>query len=140
MKFIQLEIKLYSESMKGYLKDQTIEDFKTLINNINDESHSLYRKTLVDPIACLLIASANNNEFFYDISIWGKSNNTVSIATLSRRKESLHKLGIIEEEHIKMLFGRPRILLKLNNVKLKELYNINITSMYCRAIRYSITT
>lgn len=124
MKFKQLEPEQYSESMNGYLKDRTIEDFNILTCRLNGESHLLYKKILVDPVTCLLIAAAKNNECFYDISLWGKTNNIVSIATLSRRKESLHRLGIIEEDNIKTLFGRPRIQLKLNEDELEDHYRI----------------
>ncbi|MCD1295024.1 hypothetical protein CUJ83_08445 [Methanocella sp. CWC-04] len=119
------------KTMVGKLKDQTIHDYQTIVEQISHGKYTLFRKNTIDIITIVLIAAAKNQEQFYVLSYWAKTNNITSTSTLSRRKNLLNNMGIIEEEKLKTPMGRPKIQLKLNYKRFEEYYGRILENSYC---------
>ena len=106
------------------LNHNTIQDFIKLSKLLSDHKYTVLKPNTIDMVAVLLLAAAINEELFFDVVVWGEHTRLASKATFSRRKDFLENLGVIYEENVRAPFGRPRIRLKLNDEKFKELFKI----------------
>ena len=107
-----------------FLNHNTIQDFIKLSKLLSDHKYTVLKPNTIDMVAILLLAAAINEELFFDVVVWGEQTRLASKATFSRRKDFLENLGVIYEENVRAPFGRPRIRLKLNDEKFRELFKI----------------
>ena len=107
-----------------FLNHNTIQDFIKLSKLLSDHKYTVLKPNTIDMVAILLLAAAINEELFFDVVVWGEHTRLASKATFSRRKDFLENLGVIYEENVRAPFGRPRIRLKLNDEKFRELFKI----------------
>lgn len=110
--------------MRKHFSEDTIADFLLFNKRFNEPRFKAMKEKAIDMVSTILLAAAKNKELFYDVVELGKESGIASKPTFSRRKNFLKELGIIEEEKLKMDFGRPRIRLILNEEKFREHFNL----------------
>jgi hypothetical protein len=113
-----------TEQMLDYLEHNTIEDFIKFSKLLSDPRYTILKSNTIDIVAVILLAAARNNELFYDVVAWGEHSRVASKATFSRRKDFLEKIGLIYEESVKTPYGRPKIRLRLNEERFKDIFKI----------------
>ncbi|MCD1293757.1 hypothetical protein CUJ83_01945 [Methanocella sp. CWC-04] len=113
-----------TESMPQYLGHNTIQDFINFSKLLSDPRYTILKSNTIDVVAIILLAAARNNELFYDVVAWGEHSKVASKATFSRRKDFLEKIGLLYEESVKTPYGRPKIRLKLNEERFKDVFKI----------------
>ena len=111
------------------LSHNTIQDFIKLSKLLSDQKYTMLKPNTIDMVAVLLLAAANNEELFFDVVAWGEHTRLASKATFSRRKNFLEDLGVIYEENVRAQYGRPRIRLRINNDRFKELFKLEETGL-----------
>ena len=107
------------------LSHNTIQDFIKLSKLLSDHKYTMLKPSTIDMVAILLLAAAINEELFFDVVAWGEHTRLASKATFSRRKDFLENLGVIYEENVRAQYGRPRIRLRLNDEKFRELFKLD---------------
>ncbi|HMK47393.1 MAG TPA: DUF5821 family protein [Methanocella sp.] len=107
-----------------HLGHNTIQDFIKLSKLLSDHRYTVLKPNTIDMVAILLLAAAINEELFFDVVAWGEYTRLASKATFSRRKDFLEGLGVIYEENVRAPYGRPRIRLRINEDKFKELFKL----------------
>jgi hypothetical protein len=112
------------ETMAEYLGRNTIEDFIKFSKMLSDPRYTILKSNTIDIVAVILLAAARNSELFFDVVAWGEHSKVASKATFSRRKDFLEKIGLVYEESVKTPYGRPKIRLKLNEDRFKEIFKI----------------
>jgi hypothetical protein len=108
-----------------HLNHNTIQDFIKLSKLLSDNKYTVLKPNTLDLVAILLLAAAINEELFFDVVAWGEHTQLASKATFSRRKDYLEGIGVIYEENVRAPYGRPKIRLKLNEDRFKEVFKIN---------------
>ena len=113
-----------SDGVREHLSHNTIQDFIKLSKLLSDNKYTVLKPNTLDLVAILLLAAAINEELFFDVVAWGEQTQLASKATFSRRKDFLEGLGVIYEENVRAPYGRPRIRLRINEDKFKELFKL----------------
>jgi BMFP domain-containing protein YqiC len=85
-------------------------DFQAMVDAL-DATHN----DEFDEVAAVLLAAAKHEELLYDISKWGEDVGLASKATLSRKKNRLEEVGLVETEKVPIDVGRPRLRLLLDS-------------------------
>lgn len=107
------------------ISHNTIQDFIKLSKLFSDNKYTVLKPNTMDLVALLLIASAINEELFFNVVAWGERTQLASKATFSRRKDYLESLGVIYEENVRAPYGRPKIRLRLNEDRFKEVFKLD---------------
>ena len=110
---------------KELLNHNTIQDFIKLSKLLSDNKYTVLKPNTLDLVAILLLAAAINEELFFDVVAWGEHTQLASKATFSRRKDYLETIGVIYEENVRAPYGRPKIRLRLNEERFREVFKIN---------------
>lgn len=113
-----------TDTLPEYLGHNTIQDFIKFSKLLSDPRYTILKPNTIDVVALILLASARNNELFFDVVMWGEHSKIASKATFSRRKDFLEKIGLVYEESVKIPYGRPKIRLKLNEECFKDVFKI----------------
>lgn len=114
-----------SDGVGEHLSHNTIQDFIKLSKLLSDNRYTVLKPNTLDLVAILLLASAINEELFFDVVAWGEHTQLASKATFSRRKDYLETIGVIYEENVRAPYGRPKIRLRLNEERFREVFKIN---------------
>lgn len=113
-----------TDMMPEYLGHDTIQDFIKFSKVLADPRYTVLKSNTIDVVAIILLASARNNKLFYDVVAWGEHSKVASKATFSRRKDFLEKIGLLYEESVKTPYGRPKIRLRLNEDRFKDVFKV----------------
>ncbi len=73
----------------------------------------LLLKKAVDLESRLIMATAKNGEFYYDLLEWAVAAGKAKRSTLADRKQALLEMGLISQEYIKNGGGRGRPRMRL---------------------------
>jgi hypothetical protein len=114
-----------SDGVREHLGHNTIQDFIKLSKLLSDNRYTVLKPNTLDLVAILLLAAAINEELFFDVVAWGEHTPLASKATFSRRKDYLEGIGVIYEENVRAPYGRPKIRLRLNEERFREVFKIN---------------
>ena len=114
-----------SDGVQEHLGHNTIQDFIKLSKLLSDNRYTVLKPNTLDLVAILLLAAAINEELFFDVVAWGEHTQLASKATFSRRKDYLETIGVIYEENVRAPYGRPKIRLRLNEERFREVFKIN---------------
>lgn len=114
-----------SDVKPEHLCHNTIQDFIKLSKLLSDSRYATTKPNALDLVAVLLLAAAINEELFFDVVAWGERTRLASKATFSRRKDYLESIGVIYEEHVRAPYGRPKIRLRLNEERFREVFKID---------------
>jgi hypothetical protein len=114
-----------SDGSGEHLGHNTIQDFIKLSKLLSDNRYTVLKPNTLDLVAILLLAAAINEELFFDVVAWGEHTQLASKATFSRRKDYLETIGVIYEENVRAPYGRPKIRLRLNEERFREVFKIN---------------
>jgi hypothetical protein len=107
-----------------HLGHNTIQDFIKLSKLLSDNKYTVLKSNTLDLVAILLLAAAINEELFFNVVAWGEHTQLASKATFSRRKDYLEGIGVIYEENVRAPYGRPKIRLRLNEERFREVFKI----------------
>jgi hypothetical protein len=113
-----------TDGVREHLAHNTIQDFIKLSKLLSDNRYTVLKPNTLDLVAILLLAAAINEELFFDVVAWGEHTQLASKATFSRRKDYLEGIGVIYEENVRAPYGRPKIRLRLNEERFKEVFKI----------------
>jgi len=114
-----------SDGVHEHLNHNTIQDFIKLSKLLSDNRYTVLKPNTLDLVAILLLAAAINEELFFDVVAWGEHTQLASKATFSRRKDYLESIGVVYEENVRAPYGRPKIRLRLNEERFREVFKIN---------------
>jgi hypothetical protein len=114
----------HSDPAHALLGHNTIQDFIKLSKLLSDNRYTVLKPNTLDLVAVLLLAAAINEELFFNVVAWGEHTQLASKATFSRRKDYLESVGVIYEENVRAPYGRPKIRLRLNEDRFKEVFKI----------------
>jgi hypothetical protein len=129
-----MEIEDVVASMRGYLKDSTVEDFVMLSRLFKNPRFHLLIKKVLDLESRTLLSAAKNGELLQNVVEWCEREKKVKSSTLSDRKRYLMKLGLMSEEVIrpdKPARGRPKkrlIMTEENRRRFEEYFGESINS------------
>src|SRR5512147_2775838 len=111
-----------SDHAHALLGHNTIQDFIKLSKLLSDNRYTGLKPNTLDLVAVLLLAAAINEELLFDVVARGQHTQLASKATFSRRKDSLEGIGVIYEENVRAPYGRPKIRLRLNEERFREVF------------------
>ena len=114
-----------SDPGEHLISHNTVQDFIKLSKLFSDNKYTVLKPNTLDLVAILLLAAAINEELFFDVVAWGEHTQLASKATFSRRKDYLENIGVIYEENVRAPYGRPKIRLRLNEERFKEVFKLN---------------
>lgn len=107
------------------ISHNTVQDFIKLSKLFSDNKYAALKPNTLDLVAILLLAAAINEELFFNVVAWGQNTQLASKATFSRRKDYLESIGVIYEENVRAPYGRPKIRLRLNEERFKEIFKLH---------------
>lgn len=105
------------ETLDEEIGESVREDFDTILSSLETargDSEGL------DEVTISLLVAAKNDVLLYDISKWGEDVGIASKATFSRTKTKLEDIGLIDTEKVPIDVGRPRLRLKLDDDRLRD--------------------
>ena len=105
------------DSLASELDPAVESDFRSILESLETVRGS---DNGLNEVAISLLAAANNEALYHDISTWGENIGLASRATFSRQKQQLEDRGLISTEKMPTDMGRPRQRLKLNCERLSD--------------------